>query len=700
MEHYSFIVTVESQSSGGHYVKAEFDGHIKTNGVSHETPKFTPAELDAAWTWLRSDRVDLPEAQAFGARLFSYLFPTPIDGFFREALKKAKACDARLRLVVSLPQSQPLADAPLELLHDSADGLGYLIRSEQVELVRLRPDASSNAPTPLNSERALEASAAPSNHPAPLKPAKAERKAMDHIGSEITAKRKPEWFCKLVEVGRRFGKLFAACIAVLGAIALLLDIQALEQKIRSNVPLIKCVWPYPMEGTAGSFNILMTPFTSLDSTGRVMRDGRGGALAQETHALVANALADGWKKQGVGAKLNVRGPDTACALPGKNAAARAEAASRLANQINAHVVIYGVISDTVSGPMFFPEFYVNYTGFEQVNELTGSHELGRPISVTLPVTSEDFQGGRHAIQNRARALAFLTLGLAEYARDNFAMAITHFQAAANELMDGEGRDVAYLMLGNAYLRQASNEDDLRSLNKAETAYEQARESAKAVGAVNARVELALANALYVHGIWGLRNPVASSGSADTSSPVDLTQINKATRLYDAVEAMPAPPGALIPQKLAFYRAQIAFLQYLMDPSAKSWLDRAKDLAQTVIDAYQPKQGDVVPALRAWAAESYALQGLIAAERGRFEEVQKQFESAISLDSPARKVAHYMDLADALTMLGKQDAACEALRSAGQVVAERIRTEAMQARLKASVESNKCPADVLNAVPTR
>ena len=228
-------------------------------------------------------------------------------------------------------------------------------------------------------------------------------------------------------------------VAFMGIVTTLLAVPNTAREVRTRVPVIRCLWPYPMEATADKFNVVMTPFTRLDAKGRgEILDREGDKLAQQLFSLFQANVAG--LKLGETLKLELRGPQEGCALPGATPDERAQAAETLAEKVKANIILYGVISDTVDGPRFMPEFHVAYTGFEQGAEITGPFEMGREIIVDLPIDPEQYRDPHHAAASRTRGLSQIVLGLAAYSRDDYRAAEQYFrQPAENSRSAGRRR---------------------------------------------------------------------------------------------------------------------------------------------------------------------------------------------------------------------------------------------------------------------
>ena len=436
-------------------------------------------------------------------------------------------------------------------------------------------------------------------------------------------------------------------VAFMGIVTTLLAVPDTAREVRTRVPVIRCLWPYPMEATADKFNVVMTPFTRLDAKGRVeIFDREGDKLAQQLFSLFQANVAG--LKLGETLKLELRGPQEGCALPGATPDERARAAETFAEKVKANIILHGVISDTVDGPRFLPEFHVAYTGFEQGAEITGPFEMGRAIIVDVPIDPEQFQDPNYAAAIRTRGLSWIVLGLAAYARDDYRAAEQYFRQTAEKagLLEDEGQQIAYLFLGNAYLRLAEKESNSGLLDDAEANYKKALKLAAETKQPSARPQLGLANALYARALGDMKER-----SIYNVQPALLDQAEEA---YKAVLSMEAPPGAQVPLKVAYDLGQIYLLRYRI--FGGEWLPKAEAQFTQIIDAYvsaeKNRDEETKTVLQPLAAEAYAGRGTAANWRKDTEGAIALYEQAAGIASSRRQVLHYLAAGDVSVKSGQ------------------------------------------------
>jgi tetratricopeptide (TPR) repeat protein len=439
-------------------------------------------------------------------------------------------------------------------------------------------------------------------------------------------------------------------VALMGIITTLLAVPDTAREVRTRVPVIRCWWPYPMEETADKFNVVMTPFTHLTAQGRLDRDGAGNALARQLFGLF-RANVDGLKL-GETLELELRGPGEGCALPGATPDERARAAEALAEDVNAQIILYGVITGTGKDSLFLPEFHVAYKGFEQGAEITGPFDMGRKIGVQLPITPDPLRDPNHPAAARTRGLSRLVVGLAAYARDDYREAEGYFREAAenSDLLPDEGQEIAYLFLGNAYLRLAEKESDSGLLDDARTNYETALDLATRTKQPGARPQLGLANVIYALALGDLKERSIYN--------VQPALLDEAETAYKAVLGMEAPAGAQVPLKVAYGLGQIYLLRYMI--YGGDWLAKAEMQFTQVTEAHKAaekrKDDQARAVLQPLAAEAYAGLGTAANWRKEPEKAIALYEQAAEIASPRRQVIHYLTAGDICVQSGKIECA--------------------------------------------
>ncbi len=126
------------------------------------------------------------------------------------------------------------------------------------------------------------------------------------------------------------------------------------------------------EFMTGEFRIAIASFAE---TGRDLPDKIGYTVADGLNIR----LTDDLKEITVGPKVEIWSPDRVETINGSTPQARAENAEKLAKEIHAHMVIYGVVEETSNGMLVIPEFYLDTEGFHEGSEVIGQYDLGSPF---------------------------------------------------------------------------------------------------------------------------------------------------------------------------------------------------------------------------------------------------------------------------------------------------------------------------------
>jgi uncharacterized protein YukE len=205
----------------------------------------------------------------------------------------------------------------------------------------------------------------------------------------------------------------------------------------------------PPMSTAG-VNIAVAEFTpltgdSLLSTedGRQLRDDLVTVM-QTTLDRMDSSLRPG----------EVR-PTTA--ITGTDPATREANVEKLAQALNATIVLYGRIAPQANGIyLVYPEFYVSPAekGFDYGAEIIGSTEFGRPVQFSPPLNAPELAEVNAELKARIEALKDVVKGLAHFGVKQDTEAYQSFQSA-QEAMRGysSGQEVIQLLLGAVKLRE-------------------------------------------------------------------------------------------------------------------------------------------------------------------------------------------------------------------------------------------------------
>lgn len=378
------------------------------------------------------------------------------------------------------------------------------------------------------------------------------------------------------------------------------------------------VVPRAASEMTGQFNVAVAEFSVQNANGSRIRSKDGKYLADYVRQQIDIQFAEIQLNETV--PYQVWGPDQTGIINGQTEAARSAEAEALAKRIHAHVLIYGVIVSDGNNSKFLPEFYINHASFTDASEITGEHELGSKLKVDLP-----FNDSIQAIQNaalagRVNALDLITIGLAYYSVDNFEQALAYFEKAAVEKRwVSQGREVVYLLIGNAYVREASKIHDLSDLSLATQNYQAALDTNGNYG----RAMIGQANVFYLEASQD-KNNCESAGLDQAASLLD-----------QAMSLKEQPPGANIDTKVHFYRGQIDIIRDYCHLEGSDWLKEAQNEFNWVIGQYEirKQKNEGFEGIEPFASHAYARLGYIAYQRGDPQAAISWLQKAVVIGSP-------------------------------------------------------------------
>jgi tetratricopeptide (TPR) repeat protein len=389
--------------------------------------------------------------------------------------------------------------------------------------------------------------------------------------------------------------------------------------------LPKITSPHFMQG---EFNIAIASFVVVDENGREVKSQDGIQVANFLFQRIQTHF-DELDFQNI--QWEIRSPAETGAIHGNSPDERFRAANKLAQRINAHIIIYGVITDAGENSHLTPEFFVSYTGFQEAGEILGPYALGTPLLVTLPFDSKNAQDIENpALSARANALSLLTIGLAYYSNDDFQTATNYFSRAEDTKgwIDSAGKDVVYILLGNTYVRMASRDKAPGYLSSAQDAYEKAL----AIDPGYLRASIGQANVLYLDALGDPANPSFDS--------VDQNKLDAAQALFEAALNNSDPPvGINVSAKSNFGLGQIFLVkaQILQD----SWVEQARKEFEAVVQEYEAGNKTIVY----YASHSYARLGLIEWQKANVDASAQFYREAINIASPYYKGYYYTRLGE-------------------------------------------------------
>jgi tetratricopeptide (TPR) repeat protein len=408
------------------------------------------------------------------------------------------------------------------------------------------------------------------------------------------------------------------------------------------------VVPKSAKVMTGQFNVAVAEFLVQDKAGNLVTSKDGVQLASYVQNQIGAQFTEIELQKT--APYEVWGPKETGKVRGETPEIRSGAASVLAQKINAHIVIYGVLIEDGNQSKLVPEFYVNHTSFHDASEITGQHEIGSPLRVELPFSSSIQAIENKALAGRVNAIDLITIGLAFYSVDDFENASIYFERAAQEerWLENSGKEIVYLLLGNTYIRWASRDDDAKYLPDAGKNYDKALQINPDYG----RAIVGQSNVLYLSALGKLDELQIEPAVLDQADEL----VTKALQLEGQ------PESANIPAKARFSRGQIDLARYSAQVEGADWLERSKEEFTFVTQEYEA--GDTT--LQSLASHSYFRLGLIAYYQGDTETSIALIQKAIPLASPFSQGEFSSTLGDIYLNLGQKQDAISAYQAALEI----------------------------------
>jgi tetratricopeptide (TPR) repeat protein len=419
----------------------------------------------------------------------------------------------------------------------------------------------------------------------------------------------------------------------------------------------------------GTLNVAITNFGSADSRGR---DEATAKLATDVASAVADLLTEELRPLATRLRIEVRGPAQLPQVRGASAAARADEARNRARQIDADVVVYGVLTTDGNNTVLQPELYVADSIRGDIGESVGDHPWGPPLE--LPGAPENnpllAQQMGEQLSARTKALASMIPGIWYYRANQPIVARRYLKVAAatDGWRDQDGKEIVYLFLGNAAERHAAQQQRLSQDTVARRWFNQA------VGYYRQALRI---DGQYARAYYGIAETrFLQVDLSCRPRRTDREQLEQVVRdLKRAQVATNRPALANIDAKIAFGLGRAYVCMTLAGVANRQ--TAAEHELEAVLKAFQesPPQDPSALRLREIAAEAYAQRGLLATTyagspdaRVRDLRTVEDYKQAIILspDRPSRLRVFYENLADTYDRLRMPREAGEARRRAAEL----------------------------------
>ncbi len=259
----------------------------------------------------------------------------------------------------------------------------------------------------------------------------------------------------------------------------------------------------------GSFNIAVAQFGQIDKDGSVRTSEDGKRISQWMFTDLQKAFKELNQVESVlvwhdSLDITQKGPGSEIGVvSGSTPKERADAAAAIAKRINANFVVYGNLKVEGNVASFVPEFYVKPQDSE-ADEMVGSHQLGTPINVQLPIDADDERARRsigRELTPRTDALTQFSSGLLSDVTGNHDDALRSFQEAKKKWGEREGKEIfSYFVGREAFLLGRTEKEAKKVFKGVEEALAEAEKNFAEAVAINqrhARAHIGLGNVFYL-----------------------------------------------------------------------------------------------------------------------------------------------------------------------------------------------------------
>lgn len=357
------------------------------------------------------------------------------------------------------------------------------------------------------------------------------------------------------------------------------------------------------EKMTGSFRIAIAEFG-------VIGNPDASDIGFELSNSVYRKIKDSFSEVQTDYDITIWGPEKVGKVIGDTPEERSASARRIAEGIDANIVVYGFVDATESTWQIFPEFYVASFNSYQIDEITGQYQLGQPFTLVGQENAVRRLEINSKFNIRTQGLSQVVIGLFYYSIHEYQIALDMFITA--EGIDGwdddQGKQVLYLLMGNAASKSKNLDAALGYLEKS-----------LGIDPDYARPLVTIAGVYYLKAL----------GTFDVSKdPGDIDQelLGKAEAIYqEALRAKNQPPLSDISEKVHFGLGQVYFMQAYGGKEVD--IQKAVDEFQYVITEFGDGEN---PRIRELAAESHARMGLIYEFSGYPEDAAREYQIAADL----------------------------------------------------------------------
>jgi tetratricopeptide (TPR) repeat protein len=355
----------------------------------------------------------------------------------------------------------------------------------------------------------------------------------------------------------------------------------------------------------GNYNIAIAQFGEIQADGTI----QPSQYAARIRSRLFNFLDGEYKISGLGLNVQVANANMPLIIEDSQA-------EKLANKINADIVIYGTVSVQQSKDQadFQPRFYVAEQ--PDTKEITGTSKLAVPITFAISELNTD-DGLNSQLRTRTEILFNFTKALIYFSQKDYDLASRTMDSAilaAEDLPDPfDGQEVLYLLEAKIDIQQ-------KDYDKANQMLDQAFE----LNPNYARAHLARGNIYYEQGqiIY----------EADKPATYHEDLLLKAKTEYEAALNTPdQPEGAYIPIKARTNLGNVCFNLALIHGGDAELFSQATSHYTYVVKEFERTQD---PFLKSYAAIAYSGLGGIYKTDGKIDQALEAYQQAYKLTDEA------------------------------------------------------------------
>lgn len=376
----------------------------------------------------------------------------------------------------------------------------------------------------------------------------------------------------------------------------------------------------PPQTMSGTFRIAVASFHEIGSS---HERNLGYDLAEIVHLRLKQDLEE--LDSGLG--ITIWGPDQVGSITGDTVDQRARHAEKIASDIKADMVVYGVVDSTTEPWQVLPEFIISAENFDEAREIVGRNDLGTPIALPgapgASNTAWRFEFGRQMVA-RGTALSMMSLGLGYVALHRYEEALEAFQSglSIDRWDDEQGKKVLYILAGFAAGKVGESNAQGNMLEEAQQSFDLSEDLLKKAASIDpqyARPLIGLANLSYMRAMQPFNQ-------SENREDIDTILLDDCFRYLDmAQSAAIKPPLADADTKIHFSRGQCSMM-YVYSGQGTDLAPAIREFEQVIGDF-----GDGAnPRIQELAAEAHARLALIYRWLGEEEMAVQEYELAAGL----------------------------------------------------------------------